>query len=519
MRITWVRVKMMAVAAVAAAAFIVGCAVSEPSSTPAPTELQVPTARAVLVFPTATSFPSPSPTATVEPVIDGEFSVEILRVLDGDTVEVEIEAVQVEGLRNQTVRIFGLDTPETRTSDDFEKACGEWSKLQVVEFLSDDGGYVLLTEFEDGGFGRILGDIRSPDGRMLSEFLLEEGLAVEYDATTSRDFEDHRANCEALVEAGHIARSEIAQVDNSVQDPTATHSPAAVAMPTSTPTAMPTESTSNDVQEPTETPEPEFLLQKCEDAEEAGLPRVPGKEGSGWGFDKDIVIGERDGDGDGYVCEKGIDDIVRDHDEAYASCEDAIIGLIRWQEEMVDDDGGSLLGRVKRTFSSIWEELVGDGSEKVSEFASNEEICADLLEQGHVLPTPMPTTEPTPTSIPIVTPTLEPTIAPSDTPTPAPTSTRLPMLTATSTPIPISTSTPVPTHTPTVTLEPSATATVTPTATPAADDQGEIYESCDAAEEAGLERQTGSNGDGRGFPAWQVPSARDGDNDGVVCEE
>ena len=134
----------------------------------------------------------------MEPVVDREFSVEILRVLDGDTVEVEIEAVQVEGLKNQTVRIFGLDTPETRTSDDFEKACGDWSKSQVVEFLSDDGGYVLLTEFEDGGFGRILGDIRSPSGRMLSEFLLEEGLAVEYDATTSRDFEDHRANCEGV---------------------------------------------------------------------------------------------------------------------------------------------------------------------------------------------------------------------------------------------------------------------------------------------------------------------------------
>ena len=52
------------------------------------------------------------------------------------------------------------------------------------------------------GSGRILGDLRSSDGLLLTEFLLDEGLAVEYDATTSRDFEDHRENCEALVDKG-----------------------------------------------------------------------------------------------------------------------------------------------------------------------------------------------------------------------------------------------------------------------------------------------------------------------------
>ncbi len=45
-----------------------------------------------------------------------------------------------------------------------------------------------------------------------------------------------------------------------------------------------------------------------------------------------------------------------------------------------------------------------------------------------------------------------------------------------------------------------------------------IYASCDAAEEAGLERQRGAVGTGRGFPAELVPSAGDGDNDGIVCE-
>ena len=47
----------------------------------------------------------------------------------------------------------------------------------------------------------------------------------------------------------------------------------------------------------------------------------------------------------------------------------------------------------------------------------------------------------------------------------------------------------------------------------------QTYSSCDEAVEAGEERVQGSNGPGRGFPKSKVPSARDGDGDGVVCEE
>ncbi|MCY3920926.1 MAG: hypothetical protein OXG27_00840, partial [Chloroflexi bacterium] len=52
----------------------------------------------------------------------------------------------------------------------------------------------------------------------------------------------------------------------------------------------------------------------------------------------------------------------------------------------------------------------------------------------------------------------------------------------------------------------------------AAESSEGVYASCDAAEAAGVERQLGSKGDGRGFPKETVPSARDGDGDGTVCE-
>ena len=58
-------------------------------------------------------------------------------------------------------------------------------------------------------------------------------------------------------------------------------------------------------------------------------------------------------------------------------------------------------------------------------------------------------------------------------------------------------------------------APIQPTGTPTVSS----YSSCDAAQAAGEPRVRGSKGGGRGYPKWMVPSARDGDGDGVVCEK
>ena len=66
-----------------------------------------------------------------------------------------------------------------------------------------------------------------------------------------------------------------------------------------------------------------------------------------------------------------------------------------------------------------------------------------------------------------------------------------------------------------------ATATATPTPMPELESQEDIsvYGSCEEAIEAGESRVQGSSGGGRGFPQAMVPSAGDGDGDGVVCEQ
>ena len=91
-----------------------------------------------------------------------EYDVIVVKVIDGDTVDVDIDLGFGIWLRNQRVRIYGIDTPESRTSDDVEKLFGLAAKKRVEELLQNN--VVLITmddkhgEDSRGKFGRILGD-------------------------------------------------------------------------------------------------------------------------------------------------------------------------------------------------------------------------------------------------------------------------------------------------------------------------------------------------------------------------
>ena len=107
------------------------------------------------------------------------YKVQIVRVIDGDTVDVDIDLGFGIWMKNERVRVAGIDTPEIRTRDLVEKAFGYAAKERVEELLGEES--ILVSEkFEEGKFGRILGDFILGDGRMLSTELLEEGYALPY---------------------------------------------------------------------------------------------------------------------------------------------------------------------------------------------------------------------------------------------------------------------------------------------------------------------------------------------------
>tara|TARA_B100000900_G_C20594940_1_gene723016 strand:- start:184 stop:642 length:459 start_codon:yes stop_codon:yes gene_type:complete len=142
-----------------------------------------------------------------------EYKAKIVKIVDGDTVDVDIDLGFGIVLTDERVRMMGIDTPESRTSDKVEKVFGLAAKERVKKLLEKD---VVLKTFaakdgEDmkGKFGRILGDFIIGD-KMLTEILIEEGHAVKYFGQNKADIErGHFSNRNKLMNEGKVSTKEV----------------------------------------------------------------------------------------------------------------------------------------------------------------------------------------------------------------------------------------------------------------------------------------------------------------------
>ena len=124
-----------------------------------------------------------------------EYRCKVSRVVDGDTVDVDIDLGFGVWLHKERVRIIGIDTPESRTRDKVEKRFGLLAKEFVDDFFKI-GDVILTTKKYDakGKFGRILGDFKC-NGRTLSKVMIAMHHAVEYHGQSKEDIrEAHLAN-------------------------------------------------------------------------------------------------------------------------------------------------------------------------------------------------------------------------------------------------------------------------------------------------------------------------------------
>ena len=139
-----------------------------------------------------------------------EYKCKIRKVVDGDTVDIDIDLGFGVWLNDERVRIMGIDTPESRTSDKVEKIFGLAAKERVKHLLGD--GATLLSKVKGDGneemrgkFGRILGDFRTPHGDILTSKLMEEGHAVAYSGGNKEVIQaKHLENRQRLVNEGKV---------------------------------------------------------------------------------------------------------------------------------------------------------------------------------------------------------------------------------------------------------------------------------------------------------------------------
>ncbi len=135
-----------------------------------------------------------------------EYRCRIDRVVDGDTVDVDIDLGFGVWLREERVRMYGIDTPESRTRDLVEKKYGLAAKAFVESFLPKDSTQTLRTQKDGKGkFVVELGDNAvapsSPfDLAFLNDLLVQTHNAVAYHGQSKQEIaEAHLKNRELVI--------------------------------------------------------------------------------------------------------------------------------------------------------------------------------------------------------------------------------------------------------------------------------------------------------------------------------
>ena len=119
-----------------------------------------------------------------------EYNVKVTRVIDGDTIDGMVD-LGFSVYRKIRIRLYGINTPESRTRDLEEKARGLKAKDRLVEILETNGNEVILKSHGIGKFGRCLGELfyyNRNESEWDEEFvrksinnqLIEEGHGVPY---------------------------------------------------------------------------------------------------------------------------------------------------------------------------------------------------------------------------------------------------------------------------------------------------------------------------------------------------
>ena len=139
-----------------------------------------------------------------------EYNAKLSKVIDGDTIDADID-LGFQTFVKQRIKLYGVDTPQSRSKVATEKEEGIKAKNKLIELLPRD--FKVRTVLNRRGkFGRVLGELWincTEDGHEfggwtnINQWLCENGYAVNYTGQNKADVADeHRANRVYLAEQG-----------------------------------------------------------------------------------------------------------------------------------------------------------------------------------------------------------------------------------------------------------------------------------------------------------------------------
>jgi len=110
----------------------------------------------------------------------------IHKVVDGDTIDADID-LGFDISLTKRIRLAGVDTPESRTKDEYEKKLGLESKEWLKKRCENAKDILIKTELPDSTekYGRIIGHLYiNGEETSLNNQMIAEGYALAYDGGT-----------------------------------------------------------------------------------------------------------------------------------------------------------------------------------------------------------------------------------------------------------------------------------------------------------------------------------------------
>lgn len=127
--------------------------------------------------------------ATTVIIPERRYDAQLIRVIDGDTVEVQVAArvstrlpgqdLELSTSTVETVRLAGINAPETRGKCEAEKAAARAARLFLEERLRAAPLELVTRGAEREKFGRVLADIEV-GGASVTQEMVRRGLADPY---------------------------------------------------------------------------------------------------------------------------------------------------------------------------------------------------------------------------------------------------------------------------------------------------------------------------------------------------
>ena len=132
-----------------------------------------------------------------------EYGCQVTRVVDGDTIDVDLD-LGFDIIYKCRVRLYGIDTPESRTRNKDEKVRGKLAAKFLQDAISNGKNVILQTQLKDskGKFGRVLASV-VVDEININQQMVTNHLAVRYEGQSKKDIQlEHLKNRDILIQRG-----------------------------------------------------------------------------------------------------------------------------------------------------------------------------------------------------------------------------------------------------------------------------------------------------------------------------